>query len=253
MKTTKKLIIYLVVFFLVIIICFIFLQIFAFNKKATAQEIDITITDELIAELYSYLPDRNDFNATTVYSGNYTTGMVLSFPVIANMVYNYIYTNDAFKLEIVANNEISTNKKVLYKISKENFLKTLKFMFTEEIKYTPGDFKIDYQTEAKYLNNYYYILKDNNNEENNYAIYKARTSYTVQDNKQTIKIYDYYLKCDKKSNLCYNDEILKSSNNVIRYSNNLNVDNYKKDLVTYEHIYKYRGDHFYWESSNIAK
>ena len=76
--------------------------------------------------------------------------------------------------------------------------------------------------------------------------------YLVTDNNATIKIYDYYLKCNIETNICYNDERNRYINNNVKYTEDLNLDNYTNYLTTYEHTFKYDNGNYYWVSSNAT-
>lgn len=255
MNKIKKLVLYLIVILLVGFLSFLFIKIFAFNKAKNQEEIKPEITEELVNKLYNYLPTKNDYNLETMYSSYYTTAKTISYSLISNMIYEYIYNYDSFKLEKVETNEIKTVSTPIYKINKNEFLKDLKIIFGNDIKYSLDNFKIDLQTEAIIQNDYVYILNNKNQTKNDYIILKDRLSYTVADNNKTIKIYDYYLKCNVSSGLCYNDEKLNKLNTNIKYQENIDINLYKDYFKEYEHIFKYDNETqtFYWESSNEVK
>ena len=75
--------------------------------------------------------------------------------------------------------------------------------------------------------------------------------YAVTDNNKTIKIYDYYLKCDVNTQNCYNDDKLSKLNNKVKYNSSININQYISDLVTYEHTFIYEDGNFHWKNSQV--
>ena len=250
MKLGKKIFVWILVFLFVIATVFLFTKIFEF--RATSQDKAPEVTEELVNKLYSYLPKENDFGVSTMYTTYYTTNQNINYSVMSMMAYNYISNYDSFKLENISDAEFKSLKvggTPLYKISKDNIWKVIYTIFGNEAKYSFGDFNINATTAGKFANDYYYIYKKNSDIDNNYVIFNNKLSYTITDNNKTIKIYDYYLKCDITTKLCYNDERSTISNSYFKYKDNLNVLEGKNNLKQYEHTFKYENGNYYWVSS----
>ena len=81
--------------------------------------------------------------------------------------------------------------------------------------------------------------------------FKAITRYAVSEDE--ITIYEYYLKCDTTTNVCFNDEA-RDSLSDITYTIDFNINNYLNSLTIYEHTFKYNSenDSYYWYSSQMA-
>ncbi len=249
MSKVKQLTLYIIVVFLIVGIIWLFLKIFAFNKDNNTINYQ-EVTSEQVEELYSYLPTLSVSSMSSMYNNIYTAGNNLNYAIINLMAYNYIKEYDSFKLESVTSvDKSNVNQSVIYKISKENMDSVIKKIFGQDIKYDYKNFNIDESTSGLYKDNYLYIY----NKENvaNYVIYKNKVSYTVTDNGNTIKIYDYFLKCDKVTKMCYNDDAMTMVNGYITYQENMVV-NESSNVQMYEHTYKLENDHYYWLKTELG-
>lgn len=248
MKLLKKLVMYICVALIVVLVCFTFSKTFAFknNTKTDAPE----ITTDLIQELYSYLPTKEIGNVQTLYNTYYLTINNISYITQALMAYNYIITYDEFKLKTVTNEEnINLNLKgnILYKITKEDFVNTINQLFGTTKNYYDTDLTINSKLKVKFINDNYYIYEEPTN--NNIVYFKGLESYTVTDSRETIKLIEYYLRCDKETKLCYDKEGSDNPVSYIKYSDNLDVSSIKNHLKYYEHVFTYNKDHYIWKST----
>lgn len=254
----KKIWLYIAVILLVIIIGFLFIKIFNFNNEAKNNNKELPeVSNDLIQELYSYLDIYNPNGVMTMYSKIYTTKNNLNADVLEKVILNYIVNYDKSKLENLTIDELKQENidgTPLYKIKTEVFNSSLIKLFGKDTKINLKDFT--YQENIKAINTsnkeYFYIYQTNDNINNIYEIFKKMDRYLVTDNNKTIKIYDYYLKCNKETAICYNDERNSYINNNIKYSINLNLDDYVNYLTLYEHTFKYENGNYYWVSSNAV-
>ena len=252
MDKTQKTILTITSILLAILLLIIFGKLFRFEKnKAVSKE---TIDEKIIDDLYSYLPKANDYGLETVYNGYYSSFTGLSPVVIEQMIISYLVSHDSSKVENLSNVELQSitqneSANPLYKISNDNMIYGLKMVFGSDKTYKFTDVSIDYDTKAYFRNNNLYVFSDKSGLTSNYQIYKGIVSYSVDDDK-TVKIVDYYLKCDKITKTCYNDEKLREVNNKVTYSSNLNINNYISNLKQYVHVFKLSNNNYYWESSS---
>lgn len=256
----QKIIMYLLVIVLVVIICFGFVKFFGFESNKEKNKTN-DINEELVLKLYSYLIDVNASKVTSMYNGNYASYNSLSYNSILIMIYEYIKTYDDFELEATTIDELLNNSIIdiqdgvipLYKIKIEEFEKVFKIIFGNGEKLNLIDFSYDINTFFKLDSNktYYYVYTNNISEENSDVVFKEMLRYAVTDNNKTIKIYDYYLKCDVNNQNCYNDDKLSKLNNKVKYNSSININQYINDLVTYEHTFIYEDGYFHWKSSQV--
>ena len=256
----RKVVMYLLVFILVVVICLGFLKFFGFESNKN-NDSSSEINEKLVLKLYSYLIDVNASKVTSMYNGNYASYNSLSYDSILIMVYEYIKTYDEFELEITTIDELLNNNIInnqngitpLYKIKITEFEKVFKIIFGKNEKLNLIDFTYNINTFFKLDANkmYYYVYTNNESKDNNEVVFKEMLRYAVTDNNQTVKIYDYYLKCDINSLNCYNDDKLSKLNNKIKYNSSINIDSYKNSLITYEHTFIYEDGNFHWKSSQV--
>lgn len=254
----KKWFLYLVVILLVIGICILFISIFAFEddkKELTIPEPN----EEQVGILYQILPE-NPMNYQTMYTGSYTRLHNISNDIIQSMIYAYLKNFDNSKLEATTIEEISATGAVLNgeitpiaKIKVAEFNLVYNQIFGPDSELKLEDFRYDYQTLAEVSDDYYYIyettpLTNSDNE----VVFKDIIRYAVTENNKTIEIYDYYLKCDLNDNTCYDDERKTKVNTKIKYSEDLNIEDYLDNTVTYKHTFKYNEGHYYWYSSETV-
>lgn len=262
---TKKIIMCVIAALLVIAICIIFVTVFDFEKEQDPQITPNNVTEELINQLYSYIP-TNEMGLHTMYTGYYNTINNISNDIIESMIYEYILEFDEFKLESVTfeemtsagvlNNSDNTNDlQPLYKVNVSVFNETFPKIFGTEATFRIADFRYNYNTLGRLddNSNYFYIFNNTPLQtDKNDIVFRNITKYAVTDNNNTIEIYDYYLKCDLNTNNCYNDEEKRLLNNSIKYSDNFNINDYLNNVVTYKHTFKYENDYYYWFSSDLV-
>ena len=97
------------------------------------------------------------------------------------------------------------------------------------------------------LNDNYYIYEENTID--NIIYYKGLDSYTLTDNRETIKLNEYYLRCNKETKECFDKEGSDTPVSYIRYSENLDINSIKDKIKRYEHVFKYESDHYIWIST----
>lgn len=260
----KKIAIFTGVVILVIGACFGFVKLFNFEKNNEEEKTNIDeIGEDTIQRLYSYLLNDNALEYDGVHSVHFIVSTNLANQntrYIQAMIYQYILNYDASVLEALTKEELDkilnsdNNYTPLYKVSLNKFTEAAKIILGPDIEFKSTDFEYNKNIKVKFIDDYYYIYDNNNNLTNNYVEYKKITRYALTENNTIIKIYDYYLKCDLETKLCYNDEDRADLNNSIIYSDNFNIDNYINNLVTYEHSFKYdkNTDNFYYYSSTIT-
>ena len=143
MKLIKKLVMYICVALIVGLICFTFSKTFAFKSddNSAIPEIDTN----LITKLYTYLPSKEIGDTQTLYNTYYLTINNISYITQGLMTYNYIINYDEFKLKTVPEeekNNLNIEGTILYKITKEDFINTLTYLFGTNKRYFDTDFKI---------------------------------------------------------------------------------------------------------------
>ncbi len=228
---SKKIGIFLIIGILVIILIIFLSKVFSFqdNKEENLNE----ITEELISKLYSYIPQSIYFD--TVYSGNYTNKNILNNSAIELMAYNYLEENKLFN----------------DKVKREDFQKALFEVFGENIAYKPKDIQISPTTSLVFENDTFTKSNKEIIKNNDYVIFNDKTIYTVMANKNII-ITDYYLKCNKLTKVCYNDEKESEINNYYKYSDDLESSLNKDNLRKYNHTFIYKDGKYYWEKTEKA-
>ncbi len=250
MKIVKKLIVYLVVPLVVLGIAFLFYKLFSFDKN---ENIDNTyvpdVTEKDALKLYNVLPTTSYNVSYTIYTGDYQTKSNTSYNTMGSMTINYIKNYDEFVLEAASQEEQNLiDNNILYKISKDIFLKNSKKILGSEVSFNPDNLEIGDNIRVKLLDNTYYVY-ETEPKETDFVYYKMYKSFTVLNNNKTIKIYDYYLRCNKTSGICYDTEKDEDVNKDITYKENLNILDYKNSLKQFEHLFEYEDDHYYWKST----
>ena len=248
MKLIKKLVRYICVALIVGLICFTFSKTFAFKSSDnnTIPEID----SNLINKLYTYLPSKEIGNTQTLYNTYYLTINNISYITQGLMTYNYMLNNDEFKLKTVPEeekNNLNIEGNILYKITKEDFINALTYIFGTNKRYFDTDFTINSKLKAKFKNDNYYIYEENSID--NIIYFKGLQSYTVTDNRETIKLIEYYLRCNTETKECFDKEGSDTPVSYIRYSENLDINSIKDKIKQYEHVFKYESDHYIWSST----
>ena len=199
----KKIIMYIIVILLVIGICVLFVNLFNFNDKV---ENDIPeVTEELVDKLYSYIPE-NEIGYQAMYMGYFNTFVNIGSDTIQSMIYDYILNYEKDLIENVTNEEIQVNSITINgvgynpssKIKVSVFEDIFPLIFGKENTYSVNDFQYSYEVRGK-LNetkDYFYIFDSIQTNNTNDLIFRDITRYAVTNNRETIEIYDYYLKCD---------------------------------------------------------
>lgn len=258
----RKIIIYVVVILLVAVLCIVFLNVFDFEKDEKVNKTTPEVTEELIHQLYSYIP-KNEMGLHTMYTGNYNTINNISNDIVQSMIYEYIENYDQFQLEYTTIDELvsedillSTEQVAditpLYKVKVDVFKEAFPLIFGQEESFRIADFRYNYDTVAK-INptaDYYYIYHNAPlSTDKNDVVFRDITKYAVTDEGQTIEIYDYYLKCDLNTNNCYDNEDKTKMNNLVKYSTNFDINSVIDNLAVYKHSFKYEDGYYYWYSS----
>ena len=245
MKKNNRVVIYIVVAFIVVIMCAIFLKLFAFNKEKEKQNNE-EVSEEVINKLYSYI--NSD---AKVYNDFYVTVNNLNYNSVGSMTYNYILKYDPFTIEKLTDEEysnLSSKGKPLFKILKENFDNDIKYVFGSKTKGTTNNMEIGINIRTEEINNYLYFY-EKENIPNNYVYYSYLDKYTVTDNNNTIKLYTYYLRCNTETNNCYDSNSPDAKVVNVTYSDNLNIESYKSVLKAYEHVFEFENGYYYWVST----
>ena len=238
----KKAMMIAIVAVIVVLLGYILPMVFSFEGKESKNKGLQQIDDRYINVLYSYLPEDNYYKTYNNYNEYYTEKNNLSKQVLMTMVYNYIVTSDRFKLLTLDESEQSTG--ALYKISLIDMKKAYNTVFYVD----------DFQAVDFEYNNIKGVVKDeymyiyNNDKTEEYVNYKNIDSYALANNGDEIIIYDYYIKCSKTDNVCYNDGNMTVANNRINDINNIN----EKFLVKYKHKFKFDNYSYYWFSSEAV-
>lgn len=259
MKLKEKILIGVSVFFLAIIFILLFIWIFHFEGKREEQP--SIISDEYVENLYQNIVVDENYTYYTYYNGFLSRFNNLASSFVSNMAYNYLKSNNELTINLAKNElpnallaEISDLDQIVpkYKISLETFNKAIKYLYGEEVKITNESFNIDGKTKAYYTpkENYIFVYEINEIVEEPYYVYRTKESYEVRDNKETLVIYDHFIKCDKSNGLCYNDSKMSIPNRSITYSNGT-LNGSLTNLARYKHTYKLEGDHFIWQSSDL--
>lgn len=258
MSIVKRIVLYLIVGIISAGICILFVKVFYFEKYTPQRRSFKEVDEQLIQELYEYIPKELDAQANNFYAEsviNYTT---LNHKSALIMLYNYISKNQS--LSQATTNELDALKitdydkeYTAYKINITDFEGAVNKVFGNVSgSLTLESFIINYETYAKLSGDTFYIYHISNPVKE-YVTYTGIVSYSTQDNNDTIVIEDYYLKCSVITKKCYNDSRLANPNNNITYSENMDIKNYIPKLKTYEHTFRKEKNSFYWGKSNKKK
>ena len=246
---------------LVGIMCIVFINVFDFEKNEEENKTNINeIGEETVKELYSYFLKDNSLGIKGTYTNGYVHYQNFNNVMLKAMIYQYILNNDKQSLEKLTQEELDSvlNQKgftPIHKISKNKFEEVLNIIFEPDATVVYNDFNYSDNISLHYANDYYYVYNNNNNNNSTTKsddyIYKNMIRYAIAENGNVIKIYDNYLRCDLSTNRCYNDEAKESVNSNIVYSDNFNISNYKDNLTTYEHTFRFNAENnrYYWDSS----
>ena len=137
----------------------------------------------------------------------------------------------------------------LYQIKEEVFRQTIKELFNENekgfVNFTIGNIEAFYNED----DNTFYIYQLATEASEDYVIIRQKTGYEITNQGQNLIIYDYFIKCNKLTQECFNDTRLTMPNRQIKYTANINPNT----LVKYKHTFNLASDHYYWYSSEIVK
>lgn len=257
MKNKEKIIIGIIVVFLVIGIICLFLKVFKFEDSSRVS----SYSDEYVDEIYNDIIVDKYYSRYTLYSGFYTTYGNLAKEYIASYVYWYLESNKLITLNNYDKEELmnvanfkETDFIPITKIPKDTFDKTLRELFGSNAKLDIEYFSITPSLKCQYdsSSNNYYIYDNNTQVEDKYYVYRERESFEVRDNKETIIIYDYYVKCDLETNECFNDDRMAMPNKIKLENGKIKTKD-KEKLVKYKHVFKLQNHKFYWVSSEIIE
>ena len=233
---------------LAVLIIMVLIKTFLFDKN---KKENIEVPESLINELYSYIDIKKYENDQSFYAPYYLDGQNISPLTVARMTYNYINKYDNIKFEAVTDEEkkgfedgniISKIKIKTFEEESTNIINKTNFTLNY---YKNTKFDIDDETSAFINNDYLYIYKRNDKLENNMVYYHGLVSYTLMDEGNTIVLTEYFLLCDKNTNICYDDDN-KAKNNSITYSNNLDASTMTDKLKKYSHTFKKVDEEYKW-------
>ena len=257
----KKIIMIIIVTILVISLSLLFIKLFDFEDQTSNNDehnISKKIDEETIHQLYSYFLENNEVEYSGIHSTHYVGKTIVNQnPQYVNaMVYQYILNNDKSSLEVLTKEELnrvvnnSLNYTPLYKVSLSKFEEVTNLLLGPEVTLKPREFSYTNKVKAVFVDNYYYIYDTLEETTKDFVEFKSITRYAVSED--AIKIYEYYLKCDTTTNLCYNDEARDSLSNIT-YTNDFSINDYLNNLTIYEHTFKYNSntDTYYWNSSQM--
>ena len=242
---------FIVLLFAFLIIIFLY-SIFKFDKDDDYLEVNDLIVDNL----YNIFLKDNYNNITGFYTGSYLTSNNLNYTLGCLITYNYINNNNPFKFEVITDedNKLFDGKyNLLYKIDKKYFKEVSLNIFKESNLYLQ-DFKIDKDKSAKASDeyDYIYIYSDNNTLDEDIAYFKGMYSYRIEENGQVIKIIEYFLKCKKSLQVCYDNEGTNEIvNNRVNYTYDFDINIYKDRLTRYVHTFRFIDGVYKYESSDV--
>lgn len=259
----EKIIMIIIVVILVIGLGFLFIKLFDFENQTdinNESNISKEVDEETIHQLYSYFLENNEVEYSGIHSTHYVgnKNIVNQNPQYVNaMIYQYILNNNQSSLETLTSEELSTvvnnsqNYTPLYKVSLSKFEEVTNLLLGQEVTLRPREFAYTNKVKAVFANDYYYIYDTLEEVDKDFIEFKAITRYAVSEDE--ITIYEYYLKCDTTTNVCFNDEA-RDSLSDITYTIDFNINNYLNSLTIYEHTFKYNSenDSYYWYSSQMA-
>ncbi len=250
----KKIIIVGSVIIIVLFVLWLFPVIFNFEGNKTDEY--KKINDELVNTLYENIISDDYHSRYTFYNAYYTKYGNLARDYILKIGYYYLKNNNELKENSLTNDDLikeNIDGKPLNKIDVSTLKKAIQSIFGPDVNISLGDFAIDNKLKGHYVENenkIYIYETDENLEE--YYIFRQRESYAISDD-QTVVIYDYFVKCNKKTGLCYNDDRMANLNENIKFNNgSINTKN-AGNLAKYQHTFKLIDGSYYWYSSELAK
>ncbi len=251
----KKIIVICSVGIMVLLIIGLFPLIFNFegNKKDEYKKINDELVNSLYANLYSdeYLSRYTFYNAYFTKYGNLARDYILKVGFKALQDNHKLQENTLTTDELTKEN--ITDAKPLYKISIKDLQKVLQNIFGKDININYGDFAVDQKIKGHYVEAEasIYIYEVDNTEEN-YYIFRQKESYAINADK-TVIIYDYFVKCNRETGLCYNDDRMANLNEKIVYENGSINTTEAGNLAKYQHKFKLENGAYYWYSSEIIE
>ncbi len=252
MKNKSKIFIFFIVAIFVFLFILIFLKVFNFEGKKD----EITVSEDVVNETHNMLLTNKYEAKYGFYNGYFTKYSSLDYETILTLGYYYLQEHNLISSNSLSNNELIevvpnvSDAKALAKVPLETYNSAIYNLFGNDVKINYVNFNTNnlYGYYAKEKENIYIYEKDNNANEQ-YYIYNDITSYELNRNKDLI-IYDYYIKCDKNTKICYNDEKLTMKNNKVSYE--INILSNKDNIVKYKHTFKINDEgNYYWYSSDL--
>lgn len=257
-KNNEKIIVILGVLIMLTFLVWIFLTVFKFEKNSKIDTFNVT--DEEVAKVYEINSQETDFARYTFYSGYKIDYDDLAYDYVATLAYQELLKENKLSTDVTIDDlkdaGVAINirdVKPLYKITVNSFNEKIKYLFGNNITIENTSFKIN--------NNLFgclssdkeniYIYEENSEEEEKYYVLKEFDSYGTQDNGKTLVIYDYFIKCNKETKDCFNDDRMAMPNHYLKYENNVLSNLDKSMRAKYEHTYKWDNDHYYWVSSEL--
>ncbi|MDE6284876.1 MAG: hypothetical protein K2M17_03950 [Bacilli bacterium] len=257
---------YVAAFTMAFLICTLFGKIFAFeNQKEDNYDLYPKLDDAYIQKLYSYIPEKDDFGRTTMYGYFFTKFANLGHDIILSIIYNYMVENEKDKLSPLSMDEFRNYFNIredqsaeefhpMYKITYEDMETIGKRIFGQDAEIPKGKFTVSLKTKAIYVDGEgFYIYDINNDEESSTIVERIFYKYAITDNNNTIYIYDYYVKCEKNTFKCYDNEKGTKLNSVIINDNgNIYLANHLDSAQSYTHTFKFEDGGYYWYSSELT-
>ena len=252
----SKILIAFIVVILVVLLGWGFQKIFHFEDNKTKTK--SFVTDEYVDKLYSQI-------AVDVFDGNYTfyNGYFTQFSTLNNQYVLKIaflslkekvnladYEVETFSSEVMTQIN-NTNIKPRYQIKKDVFVDAIKEFFGDkEPKYTSfsaGELNFYYDEATATF--YGYELDNSSSKLTDYVILRQKISYEITNKGQNLIIYEYFGKCNKLTQECFNDTRISMPNRDVKYREDMAM----TQLVKYKHTFNLAGDHYYWNSSEISE
>ena len=257
-KNNEKIIVILGVLIMLTFLVWIFLTVFKFEKNPKIDTFNVT--DEEVAKVYEINSKETDFARYTFYSGYKIDYEDLAYDFVATLAYQELLKENKLKEDVTIDDlkeagiAINTRDvKPLYKIDINSFNEKIKYIFGKDVTIENNSFKISNNLFGciSQDNENVYIYEENIDADEKYYVLKEFDSYGTKDNGQTLIIYDYFIKCNKETKDCFNDDRMAMPNHNLKYEDGSLSNSSKNNRAKYEHIYKWDNDHYYWVSSEL--
>ncbi len=242
MPKKEKTVMILIVAVTVILIIFIFFKLFNFEGNREKKE---NISESEVNNIYQNLYVNKYAEKYGFYNGYFTKYNNLSYEHILITAYNYLKDNN----KIVINNDHLEEE--VAQIPINDFNDAIHTIFGNNVNIYYLDFRIDNKLKAIYNEDTEIISIYNDNiEKEEYYVYHSLDGFEINSNKELV-IYDYFGKCNKETQECFNDERMTMKNNNVKYENEKIT---KPDkLVKYKHTFKMENGKYYWYSSDLIE